>query len=166
MFLYNVKSNFKQPYCWFQRDLCTPLDAISYTNNAMLVMAALSILGGIFVISFAGDIASMSEQISSINNMERKYLSEKIDVMSVDSNADNVVITLVNYGKYPVEILGILDSVGNDLTCDSNNSDNNNFVINPDELLEFICEIGIAPFDDDTIHYIITDTMQIIEARP
>jgi len=163
MFLYIVKS-FKQP-SWFQRGLCTPLDAISYTNNVLLVMAALGVLGGIFVIAFTGDIASMSQTISSINDMERKYLSEKIDVMSVDLTDTHTIITLTNYGKYPVEIIGILDGVGAELTCNSNNSDTADFVIGPEELLEFTCAIEI-PFTDDAVHYVITDTYQVMEILP
>jgi len=163
MFLYIMKS-FKQP-SWFQRSLCTPLDALSYTNNVLLVMAALGVLGGIFVIAFTGDIASMSHTISSINDMERKYLSEKIDVMSVDLTSTHTIITLTNYGKYPVEIIGIIDGVGTKLTCNSNNSNTADFVIGPDELLEFTCAIEI-PFTDDAIHHVITDTYQVMDILP
>mgnify|MGYP000114220379 CR=1 FL=1 len=159
-----MKSFKKQP-SWFQRGLCTPLDALSYTNNVLVVMAFLTVFGGIFLIAFAGDITSMSHQISSINDMERKYLNEKIDVISVDLTVDYTVITLTNYGKYPVEILGILDGTGTELICETNNSDVKNFVILPEELLEFTCDI-LKPFDSTAIHYVVTDTRQIIEVMP
>lgn len=159
-----MKSFKKQP-SWFQRGLCIPLDALSYTNNVLVVMASLGVLGGIFLMAFAGDLTAMSHQISSINDMERKYLNEKIDVVSVDLIATDTIITLTNYGKYEVKILGILDGVGTELICDSNNSDVKNFVISPEQLLEFTCDI-VIPFDSAAIHYVVTDTRQIIEIRP
>jgi len=161
---YNIMRSFKKP-SWFQRGMSTPLDALSYTNNALLVMAALGVLGGIFVIAYTGDIASMSHSIASINEMERKYLNEKIDVISVDLTATHTVMVLTNFGRYSVEILGILDGVGTELTCVSNNAIPQDFVISPEDLLEFTCSLDL-PYNDTAIHYVVTETRQVITIEP
>ena len=161
----DIVESLKQPV-WFQRGILhTPLDAMSYTNNALLVMSALGILGGIFVIAFTGDVSQMAHQISSINEMKRKYISEKIDIMSVDLTNTSVIVTLTNFGKYPVDILGVVDGTGTQLSCISNNVDSKNFTIPIDTMTEFTCPIK-KPFDDSAIHYIITDTNQILEIKP
>lgn len=159
-----MKSFKKQPF-WFQRGLCTPLDALTYSNDVLLVMGALTILGGIFVVGFGGDIASMSQEISSINEFERKYLNEKIEVVTVDLTDTHTIITLTNYGKYPVEIRGVVDMASNELVCNSNNSDSADFIIQSDDLLEITCAI-VIPFNSTAIHYVITDTIQIITVEP
>ena len=161
---YNIVRSFKRQPRWFQTGLCTPLDALSYTSNVLLVSAALGVLGAIFLTAFAGDLSGMAQTISSINDIERKYLNEKINVISVDLTDTQTIITLSNYGKYPVDILDILDGIGHTLTCTSNNNDDTNFVISPGELVEFSCEV--ESYDADTTHYILTDTMQIISAQP
>ena len=162
----NIESFKTQPR-WFQRSLGTSLDALSYTNNVLLVTALLGVLGGIFLIAFAGDVLSMSEAISSISDIKRKYLSEKVDVVSSDVIGSSVVITLTNRGEYPVEVLGVLDGVGNTLNCVSNNSDVTDFVILPEQqLLEVTCvtvvlsAVDAAAYPD---HYVVTDTHQIVK---
>ena len=159
-----MKSFKKQPF-WFQRGLCTPLDAITYSNDVLFVMGALTVMGGIFVAGFGGDIASMAQEISSINEIERKYINEKIELTTVDLTSTHTIITLTNYGKYPVEILGVIDRARNELVCTSNNSDSADFIIESENLLEITCAI-IIPFDNTAIHYVVTDTMRIILIEP
>lgn len=159
-----MKSFKKQPF-WFQRGLCAPLDALTYSNDVLLVMGALTVLGGIFVLGFGGDIASMAQEISSINEFERKYLNEKIEVSTVDLTNTHTIITLTNYGKYPVEISGVIDGARNELVCNSNNFDSVDFIIESDNLLEITCVI-VIPFDNAAIHYVVTDAMQIIVVEP
>ena len=168
--LYTLQSLI-QP-CWLQRSLNTSLDALSYTSNVLLAMASLSVLGGIFLIAFSGEVASMSHGISSINEMEKKYLNEKVDVLSVDLVSSKVVITLVNYGKYDFQILAILTDVGKDLTsvCTANGSDLKSLVIEPENKVEITCSVTITSesFIDhnEPKFYVLTDTRQILTAKP
>ncbi len=170
--LYTLQSLI-QP-CWLQRSLNTSLDALSYTSNVLLAMAALGVLGGLFLIAFSGEVASMSHGIASINEMEKKYLNEKVDVLSVDivssTVPSKVVITLVNYGKYDSQILAILTDVGKDLTCTANGSDLESLVIEPENKVEITCDITVNPesFIDsnDPKFYVLTDTRQILTAKP
>ena len=46
-------------------------------------MAALGVLGGVFAVSYAGDIESMANSITSIAEFKQKYLGEKIELISL-----------------------------------------------------------------------------------
>lgn len=159
-----MKSFQNKPPNWFQRSLGTPLNAFSYTNETLMVFAIFGVLGGIFVVIFADDIGAMSQSIASLNEMEKKYLSEKISVMSTDATENKVIITITNYGKYDSTVLDVMNSVGGSMSCASNNSDEANFMVSSGDLLEISCVTDDPT--DTPVYYVVTDSYNVIEVKP
>lgn len=146
-----------------QRSLCTPLKAVAYTNEVLVVSAMLGTLTVLLLASYAGNIEVMSSGIARINDLRQELLQEKIDIISSARVGPNVIVTLTNYGNSDTVLLGFFagDDGSEITTCMSNNSDNKDMTVASGRLLEVTCPVdpGVSKI------LIATDTQTILEAR-
>ena len=143
------------------QSLCTPLNAVAYTNEFLVVSGTVGSLMVLLLASFAGSIESMSGVIGDINNQRQNRLNEKIDVISSEyvTGRTKAVIVLTNYGKHDTTLLAFLSDLGTALSCTSNNPDATDMTIAAGGLLEVTC---VVPPSANRV-LILTDTRGILE---
>ncbi len=148
--------------CKIQRHLCTPLNAVTYTNEFLVVSGAVGSLMVLLLASFSGSIETMSGVIGDINTQRQNALYEKIDILSSESVASRTkaVIILSNYGKHDTVLLSFFSDPGIVISCTSNNAEATDMTITAGGLLEVTCVI--PPSASRVL--ILTDTRNILEA--
>ena len=144
------------------RSLCTPLDAVTYTNEFLIVSGAVATFMVLLLASFAGNIDVMSDAIGKINEKKQEILNEKIDIISAEKSGTKAIIILTNYGIYDTEILAFFSDVsqGQELVCISNNV-NADMTVVAAGLLEVTCEI--LPSASKILA--VTSTRNILESK-
>lgn len=145
------------------RSLCTPLDAVTYTNEFLIVSGAVATFMVLLLASFAGNIDVMSDAIGKINEKKQEILNEKIDIISAEKSGNTAIIILTNYGIYDTEILAFFSDVsqGQELACISNNVPNTDMTVVAAELLEVTCTI--LPSASKILA--VTSTRNILESK-
>ena len=145
------------------RSLCTPLDAVTYTNEFLIVSGAVATFMVLLLASFAGNIDVMSDAIGKINEKKQEILNEKIDIISAEKSGSRAIIILTNYGIYDTEMIAFFSDVsqGQQLTCRSNNDDNGDMTVVAAELLEVTCDI--SPSASKILA--VTSTRNILESK-
>ena len=146
------------------RSLCTPLDAVTYTNEFLIVSGAVATFMVLLLASFAGNIDVMSDAIGKINEKKQEILNEKIDIISAEKSGNTAIIILTNYGIYDTEILAFFSDVsqGQELTCRSNNVPNTDMTVVAAELLEVTCDL-LHPSASKILA--VTSTRNILESK-
>ncbi len=142
-------------------NLCIPLDAVAYTNEVLLVSGSIATLLILLLVSFAGNIDTMSEAIGNINEIKRDILNEKIDIISSEIVGTDAIVVLTNYGKDDAVILAFFSDLGAEITCTSNNIHSANMTVSAGRLLEITCPV--SPSAEKIL--IVTNTRNILEVR-
>ncbi len=142
-------------YIW-QR-MSTPLSGVSFTNEFLLISAAVGVLLIGLLAAFSENIGVMSETLGRINEVRLAILNEKIDVISADRHVNgNVSLVLTNYGTTDSKILAVIDADGNECPC-------TNSTITPDAPQELVCSIPNSLIHDNIL--VITGARNILDVK-
>ncbi len=152
---------FKKQPNKIQKSLCTPLEAVAYTNEVLIVSGAVTSLLILLLASFAGNIDTMSVAIGNINDLKQEILNEKIDIISSEIIGANVVIVLTNYGTHDSLLLAFFSDAGSEITCVSNNLNSADMTIIAGKLLEITCPV----IPNTSKILVVTKTHNILEAQ-
>jgi len=139
----------------------TPLTAMSYINQVVIITTGLSLVSALAFTAFSNDSQSMSFVLAEINHFHKDILGEKFVILATDVVNWTSIITITNYGTES-SILAILSDTGQELECTTNNTDNSDFVVPTDQVIEVTC----IDLTGSTKFYVVTETRQILEALP
>ena len=130
--------------------MSTPLSGITFTNEFLVISAAVGVLLVALLAAFSGNIGTMSETLGRINEIRIEILNEKLDVVSADRYGNTVNIVLTNYGHTDGTIIAIIDATGAESDC------GDPLIVTPEVPLEIVCR----NVPDPTLY--VPDTMLVI----
>ncbi len=147
----------KRSLC-IQRSLCTPLDAMAYTHEVLIISSMVGVFLVLLLASFGDSISSMSEMVGKLNQQKSAMLSEKISVISADIVDSKTVIVISNYVKYNSSISkAFFENIT--ISCTSDNADPADMSVQPGKLISLTCDSITDKL------YLLTENQNILQVN-